>query len=621
LNGGVGPIVLQSDGKILIGGSFTTVGGIGRSRIARLNSDGTLDNSFTTDVFDNNVYCLALQPDGKMVVGGNFTSVGGIPRSRLARLDANGALDAGFSPSPNQYVGAVLVQPDGKILIGGYFTMIGSTIANYTARLNPDGSLDPGFIYSPAANAAAFALQTDGKILVGHAYGIYRVNPDGTRDSTFFESTSYYVYTMVIRPDGKVLVGGGFQSMGGQVRNRLALVLNTEEATQEVWVSANGGSVTWVRGATSPEVVRVVFEHSADQLNWENLGDGMRISGGWRITGCDLPLHQIHYVRARGYVVSGYRGGDGSLFDSIRMIYLVPNSPFFDHDGDGATDVAAYHIPSYQSFTSYAGNLGQYGWTGPSFMPLVWDRDGDGRTDVSAYQIDQNQWLVRNFPAPDGNMGQAGWNGEECVPVPGDYDGDGIMERAFYHWMSNRWFIEIQGSPGSFIGYEFGYGRSDAIPIVGDFDGDGIDDMLLYNVADNQWFMYGYGATNELGQFGWPNCIPVPGDWNGDGKMELGVYDTLTNAWAWREHSNSTVHFMGSFGWGGLDSFPIPGDYDGDGVYDLAVYRPIDPAGNNRWLINGIADFTWGYENESFIPLTSRMAVYNWYRFKLGMFQ
>ena len=79
-NNEVSGVAVQSDGKIVVGGYFTTINGGTSNRIARLNADGTPDTTFSTNIgsgFSNNVYGVAVQSDGKIVVGGGFTSING----------------------------------------------------------------------------------------------------------------------------------------------------------------------------------------------------------------------------------------------------------------------------------------------------------------------------------------------------------------------------------------------------------------------------------------------------------------------------------------------------------------------------------------------------------------
>jgi uncharacterized delta-60 repeat protein len=131
-NGEVTVVVLQPDGKILIGGNFTTVapnGGprVTRNHVARLNPDGTLDSAFDPNA-NYSVYAIALQANGKILVGGAFSSIGGQIRPYVARLDPATGLADSFSPNlsggglgdPWPY--AIAVQADGKILVGGDFT-------------------------------------------------------------------------------------------------------------------------------------------------------------------------------------------------------------------------------------------------------------------------------------------------------------------------------------------------------------------------------------------------------------------------------------------------------------------------------------------------------------------
>lgn len=174
--GGVNAItVLQSARKILIGGQFTTVNGVTQKCIARLNEDGSLDDSFDSSSFDPNVdgavNTIAIQPsDGKIVLGGTFTTTGGTALNRIARLDADGALDTGFSPNVDAEVTSVAIQTNGAIIIGGYFTAVAGTNRTRIARINADGSLDTNF--DPAVNGGvmAVAVQSDGKILFGGSF-------------------------------------------------------------------------------------------------------------------------------------------------------------------------------------------------------------------------------------------------------------------------------------------------------------------------------------------------------------------------------------------------------------------------------------------------------------------
>jgi hypothetical protein len=100
------------------------------------------------------VNAIAVEPDGKIVVGGSFTGLGGgtgtTPRNRIGRISANGVVDISFNPGTNGPVLAVAAQPDGKILIGGNFTSVGggtglATSRSRIARFNADGSVDTGF--------------------------------------------------------------------------------------------------------------------------------------------------------------------------------------------------------------------------------------------------------------------------------------------------------------------------------------------------------------------------------------------------------------------------------------------------------------------------------------------
>lgn len=97
VNEGVECMILQPDGKILIAGSFTTVNSTSRRRIARLNSNGSLDTGFDPGLGANDtVHAIALQTNGMVLVAGSFTTMNTSNRSNLARLNSDGSLDASF---------------------------------------------------------------------------------------------------------------------------------------------------------------------------------------------------------------------------------------------------------------------------------------------------------------------------------------------------------------------------------------------------------------------------------------------------------------------------------------------------------------------------------------------
>ncbi len=98
------------------------MGGQTRNRIARLETDGRLDQTLNLNIVGSYVYATAVQPDGKILIGGIFTSVLGVTRNNIARLNTDGTLDTAFNPNANNDVDSIAVQADGKILVGGFFT-------------------------------------------------------------------------------------------------------------------------------------------------------------------------------------------------------------------------------------------------------------------------------------------------------------------------------------------------------------------------------------------------------------------------------------------------------------------------------------------------------------------
>src|SRR5437868_14510144 len=130
-------MALQSDGKILMGGRFTTLVGQPRTNIGQVNADGTLDSVFNPPTDGYSVQSVAVQADGKILAGGLFTMLGGEWRTNLARLNSDGSVDPDFNPGTGPMgvsyptVLSLALQTDGRILAGGSFTTLGGKPRSY----------------------------------------------------------------------------------------------------------------------------------------------------------------------------------------------------------------------------------------------------------------------------------------------------------------------------------------------------------------------------------------------------------------------------------------------------------------------------------------------------------
>jgi uncharacterized delta-60 repeat protein len=250
-------LALQSDGKVLVGGSFTSLGSWTddglfqrpRHGIGRLNPDGTLDVTFDPGRSGTVVRALAQQSDGRILVGGSFAQLGpgaGVPRQNIGRLNADGSVDLSFDPGagggPQPTVKALSVVSSG-ILVGGRFATLGgggtgSTARRNIGRLQPSGALDTSFVPGPGADAESepfpiveslLPLPNGQVLLGGYAVAVMgttrhlaRLNADGSLDQGFDPDANGRVNTLAVQPDGKIVVGGAFTSVGGEVRYRLA---------------------------------------------------------------------------------------------------------------------------------------------------------------------------------------------------------------------------------------------------------------------------------------------------------------------------------------------------------------------------------------------------------------
>ena len=187
-------VISQSDGKILVGGDFTTYNNQSASYIARLNTDGTLDTSFSYTI-SGSVYKLAIQPDVDKII-----AAGTMP-SGAVRLNSDGTVDSSFNTGTgfNAIARTVIVQPTdpyvsgsttytNKLIFGGDFTSYNGTTYSGSARIDGGGAIDTSFN-------------------IGAGF-----SPVDVRDYQFYSSSTC------------LLAVGNFTSVSGSTRNRIALL-------------------------------------------------------------------------------------------------------------------------------------------------------------------------------------------------------------------------------------------------------------------------------------------------------------------------------------------------------------------------------------------------------------
>lgn len=252
-------VLVESDGMMLVSGNFSTFNGASAPYFARLSSAGTLTSDFPVSVIKglNGGAFIAQQSDGKLVLAGSFTKYNNVSAIRLARINLDGTLDTQFNTNlgfginwnlenPQAYVNCLAIQPDGKILVGGYFGRNNITVSNSFTRVNADGTADTAFITnlgSINSQVTSTAIQADGKILVGGWFTTFngsnikyfaRINSDGTKDTSFNTNLgsgpNSTVYSVVYQPDGKILVAGQFTTFNG-FTNKYLMRFNSDGTT------------------------------------------------------------------------------------------------------------------------------------------------------------------------------------------------------------------------------------------------------------------------------------------------------------------------------------------------------------------------------------------------------
>lgn len=311
-NGNIYTTANLSDGKIIVAGQFTTYNGTFCNSIARLNSEGYIDPTFNLGTGTNaKINSIGIQSDGKIIMVGQFTTYSGTSCNYIARLNSDGTLDSSFNAGTNDKVSTVKIQNDGKIIIGGYFTTCNGNVCNNIARLNSDGTLDTTFSTGADNVVSTISIQSDGKIIIGGQFNFYngdasnyiaRLNSDGTLDNTFNSGAGAdnFINTTTIQSDGKIIIGGSFTNFNATSRNFIAR-LNTNGSLD---TSFNPGS-----GSNQP-ILCVSIQ-----------SDGKIILGGNFTTYNGTSCNRIVRTNSSGVLDATFNIGSGSdgIINSISI--------------------------------------------------------------------------------------------------------------------------------------------------------------------------------------------------------------------------------------------------------------------------------------------------------------
>jgi uncharacterized delta-60 repeat protein len=685
-------VKLQADGKILVAGNYTTLNGVSQGRISRLNADGMRDLNFNPGNGANAVVNdIAVRTDGKIIIGGGFSSFNGTPMQRIARLNADGSLDntfinsgtitdtpvndvellpdnrilAGLSTSTlvnpllrfsadgafdssfvvkvnrGGTVNKILQQPDGKILAAGEFLYANGVVRRSLARFNADGTLDTSFVpyfnnFPVLQIINAIAPQPDGKIIVGTSNGIVlqRLNPDGSQDTSFNSSlpSSSNVFDVLVQADGKILVGGlltfilpkfaRFNSDGsrdttfnpGQPNNYLRKILIQPDGKLLIGGVFTQISDIAIRNGVARYNADGVLDNtfnppsstpSVSDMDLQADGKVVLVGTGIHRLNADGTLDTSLNISANAEVSAVKIQTDGKILigGGFTLIGSAARNGIARLKLNGALDTG------FRTFSNKSVNDIQLqpdgkiliggGFSKINGVPhgrlarllntsvpesTLFDYDGDGRADVSVFRASENKWYV--LRSSDSQVAQQIFAIAGDVPVPADYDGDGKTDFAIFRPSSGDWWYLASSNSQQVFAH---LGAAGDIPRPSDFDGDGRADYVLFRPSNNVWYRISIsnGAASNV-QFGLSGDKPVSGDFDGDGKSDLAIYRPSSGDWWWQ---SSVDNVQRATHWGISTDVPTPADYDGDGKTDFAVYRPstgtwyIYNSGNNSSTI------------------------------------
>jgi len=536
LNEDANAVALQSDGKIVVGGTLYSPVTLSNDFLfVRFNVNGTLDTTFgnngvtainqgATDIIN----AVAIQADGK-IVGVGKTSDG--DRAAVVRLNLNGSLDTTFSGGlvylglpgfSSESFAKVALLADGRILAGGNgsVSVPHSGGSSFLVALNPNGSLSSDFgtngivvfwdgFLTPGFD---FEVLPDGKILAV-ADRTYRFFSNGTRDTSFTGRSPGT--ELAVRSDGRFIVAGSFFSSFetnlyasdgrfiGRAKNLPATEITAQPDDKIIFIGSTQTEFIVIRLiAVTSQATRIADYDNDDKTDIAVLRQSNST---------------LYVSRSSGSGFTGYNSGEAS-FEVRRVIpeRFGSGLPFVYWRSSGNI------IGSAAAFCGTNGTgsrqCTQWGMLGD--VPVGGDYDGDQFTDYTVYRPSNGVWYVRQSSG-NNQFTAVQWGTNDDKPVPADYDYDGITDYAIYRPSTGTWWIR-RSSDGA--NYAIQFGAASDIPLTGDYDGDGQGDFVVFRPSSGVWYQFLTTEGFKAVQFGVSTDIPVPGDYDGDGKHDFAVF-------------------------------------------------------------------------------------------------